>query len=373
MKYFNSLSLDENTGIATVGPGNQLKSLVEGLNKAGRFMPHGSSGTVGVGGHIAVGGIGYTSRENGLAIDVLTEIEVVLANGTVVEASKNQNSDVFWAMSGAGASFGVATEFKFQTKRVPEELTTFTYNYSTTDRGVLSAAVRAYHKLVTDQKMSRKLSGAGLLSKNNFFVNGVYLGARPDFEALKIDEELPLGTSRSVNGGVSWINYMNSLFRSASSLPEQAYSYAKDLAVGSTNVPSDATIERFVDFVQTTDAGLGNWLYLFDWYGGAVNDVPQRATPFPHRDLFYFLSSYVHTDGETSETTMNFIDDSILILQNNIPSNYLHYAGVPNLRLNGKPQEEYWGSNVLRLEHIKNAVDPDDVFSAPQNIKPRRS
>lgn len=164
---------------------------------------------------------------------------------------------------------------------------------------------------------------------------------------------------------------MDGLFRGASTVPSQAYSYAKDLAVSGRNVPSDSAIEKFVNFVQTTDSGANYWSYLFDWYGGAVNDVATDATPFPHRDLHYFVSAYATTSQETGERTMKFIDEGILALQNNKPANYLHYAGVPNLRLGGKAQEKYWGSNLPRLEKIKAAVDPDDLFSTPQNIKPR--
>ncbi|KAL2688999.1 hypothetical protein Neosp_003049 [[Neocosmospora] mangrovei] len=371
LKHFNHLSVDQTTGIATVGPGNLLNNLVEGLNNVGRFMPHGSAPTVGVGGLIAVGGIGYTSRDNGLSIDVMQEVEVILANGTVTRATKKINPDLFWAMSGAGASFGIATEFKFQTKPVLKELTTFSYNYSTTDKALLARAMKAFNKLVSDKSTSRKLSGSGNLAKNSFYVSGIYLGPKKDFDALSLDKHFPSGAEKTVRGGISWIDYMNDLFRAAGNVPGQAYSYAKDLAVGGRNVPSDSAVEKFVDFVQTTDSGADYWSYLFDWYGGAVNDVATGATPFPHRDLRYFVSAYATTSQETGEKTMKFIDDGILALQNNKPANYLHYAGVPNLRLGGKAQEKYWGSNLPRLEKIKAAVDPDDLFSTPQNVKPR--
>lgn len=347
LKHFNHLSVDKTTGIATVGPGNLLKDLVEGLNNAGRFMPHGSSPTVGIGGLIAVGGIGYTSRENGLSIDVMQEVEVILANGTVTRATKMTNSDLFWSMSGAGASFGIATEFKFQTKPMLKELTTFSYNYSTTDKALLARAMKAFNKLASEKSTSRKVSGSGNLAKNSFYVSGVFLGHKKDFDALSLDKHFPFGAEKTVRGGISWIDYMNGLFRGASNVPGQAYSYAKDLAVGGRNVSSDFAVERFVDHVQTADSGAVYWSYLFDWYGGAVNAQ------------------------ETSEKTMNFIDDGILALQNNKPANYLHYAGVPNLRLGGKAQEKYWGSNLPRLEKIKAAVDPDDLFSTTQNVKPR--
>ncbi|EEU34981.1 uncharacterized protein NECHADRAFT_78529 [Fusarium vanettenii 77-13-4] len=340
LKHFNHLSVDKTTGIATVGPGNLLKDLVEGLNNAGRFMPHGSSPTVGIGGLIAVGGIGYTSRENGLSIDVMQEVEVILANGTVTRATKMTNSDLFWSMSGAGASFGIATEFKFQTKPMLKELTTFSYNYSTTDKALLARAMKAFNKLASEKSTSRKVSRSGNLAKNSFYVSGVFLGHKKDFDALSLDKHFPFGAEKTVRGCISWIDYMNGLFRGASNVPGQAYSYAKDLAVGGRNVSSDSAVERFVDHVQAADSGAVYWSYLFDWYGGAVNDVDTGATPFPHRNLRYFMSTYATTTQETSEKTMNFIDDGILALQNNKPANYLHYAGVPNLRLSSKAQEK---------------------------------
>ncbi|RTE82503.1 hypothetical protein BHE90_002996 [Fusarium euwallaceae] len=372
LKHFNHLSVDKATDIATVGPGNLLKGLVEGLNNAGRFMPHGSSPTVGVGGLLAVGGIGYTSRENGLSVDVMQEVEVILANGTVTRATKDSNRDLFWAMSGAGASFGIATEFKFHTKPVLKELTTFSYNYSTTDKALLTRAMKAFNNLMSDKSTSRKLGGSGILAKNSFYMSGVFLGPKKDFDAINLDKFFPSGATKTVRGGVSWIDYMSGLFQAASNVPSQAYSYTKDLAVSGRNVPSDSAVDRFVEFVQTADSGANYWSYLFDWYGGAVNNVAIDATPFPHRDLRYFMSAYANTAQETSEKTMKFIDDSVLALQNNKAGNYLHYAGVPNLRLGGKAQEKYWGSNLPRLEKIKAAVDPDDLFSTPQNVKPRQ-
>jgi hypothetical protein len=39
---------------------------------------------------------------------------MVLANGSIVTASKSQNPDLFWAASGCGSAFGVATQFVYQ-------------------------------------------------------------------------------------------------------------------------------------------------------------------------------------------------------------------------------------------------------------------
>ena len=75
------------------------------------------SGTVadtGVGGLILCGGYGYLTGRHGLALDCLLSCEVVLANGEILIASKDENADLFWAMRGAGPTFGIVTSFTSQ-------------------------------------------------------------------------------------------------------------------------------------------------------------------------------------------------------------------------------------------------------------------
>ncbi|GIZ46264.1 hypothetical protein CKM354_000939600 [Cercospora kikuchii] len=71
----------------------------------------GSNGTTGVGGLTLGGGYGMLTGEHGLAIDNLVSAEIVLANGKLVRASECHNSDLFWALRGAGHNFGIITEF----------------------------------------------------------------------------------------------------------------------------------------------------------------------------------------------------------------------------------------------------------------------
>lgn len=46
----------------------------------------------------------------GLMIDTLKSVRMVTAKGQLVKASASENSDLFWAIRGAGVNFGIVTE-----------------------------------------------------------------------------------------------------------------------------------------------------------------------------------------------------------------------------------------------------------------------
>ena len=72
----------------------------------------------GVAGLTLGGGIGYLQGTQGFAVDTLIGIRIVTADGQLVNASADENPDLFWAVRGAGANFGVVVEFKYRVRPV---------------------------------------------------------------------------------------------------------------------------------------------------------------------------------------------------------------------------------------------------------------
>jgi len=110
--------LDEASRRIRVGPGARWMDVAAALEPYGWALSSGDYGGVGVGGLATAGGIGYLGRAHGLTIDHLVSAEVVLADGSVVTANADENPDLFWAVRGAGANFGIVTSFEFEVDEV---------------------------------------------------------------------------------------------------------------------------------------------------------------------------------------------------------------------------------------------------------------
>jgi hypothetical protein len=110
--------LDVPSRRVSIGPGARWMDVAAALHPYGWALTSGDYGGVGVGGLATAGGVGFLGREHGLTIDHLRAVEMVLADGSLVRASDSENADLFWAVRGAGANFGVVTSFEFEVDEV---------------------------------------------------------------------------------------------------------------------------------------------------------------------------------------------------------------------------------------------------------------
>lgn len=111
LSLIREISVDTEKQTITYGGGCLWSEVDEAAAQHGLATPGGTVNHTGVGGLVLGGGFGFLSPKHGLTIDVLLEVEVVLADGSVVTASETDNPDLWWALRGAGTSFGVVTKF----------------------------------------------------------------------------------------------------------------------------------------------------------------------------------------------------------------------------------------------------------------------
>ena len=109
------VAIDPEAATARVGAGARWEPVLEQAQQYGLAPLLGSSPGVGAVGYTLGGGFGWLGRRHGLCVDRVRWFRVVLADGSLVTASAEENPDLFWALRGGGhGSLGVVVEMEIE-------------------------------------------------------------------------------------------------------------------------------------------------------------------------------------------------------------------------------------------------------------------
>lgn len=353
---------------ARTNGGAHLLDLDRAAQAHGLVCPVGTVGHTGVGGLTLGGGVGRLQRPFGLTVDSLTAVELVTADGRHVRASEHEEPDLFWAMRGAGANFGVATAFEFRLRPFGPNLVRGVRIYRPSDALAVWAAYRDFlpsaprelsfsfviGRAWPDSEYPRDIAG-GPIAIVAFTHIGSEAEARSAMRGLDPGVE-PVVRSLAVEP-----------YADVQGLYDDAYAWGVRFACAggyADDIPP-ATISAILDHVArgVDDAGVS-----FTAQGGAIADQAEDAMALTGRSArLRMLAEEMWLDaGRDAEAARWCLDARDLFRPDTVPGHYVNEvpADVTD------PAAIYGPAKAERLRALKRAWDPDNVFRLNHNIAP---
>ena len=115
MERMKRMKLTNNRKIAQLEPGLRWGAVYDWISKYDLGVVGGRYSPVGVPGVLLGGGINFFGAQYGWSVSRVANFEVVLANSSIVQANKDTNPDLFWALKGGSSNFGIVTRFDCKT------------------------------------------------------------------------------------------------------------------------------------------------------------------------------------------------------------------------------------------------------------------
>ena len=360
-------SLKTSDDLAIVGPGLRLGDLYAALAQYEVTIPGGCGATVGIGGQALGGGLGLLGRSRGLTSDQLVALEVVLADGRVVECDEQRHEDLFWALRGAGAQgLGVVTQLTLRTVAEPAA-TSFHLKWPYELASALIAAWQEWSPTGPDELAASLLVTVGGEAGADPVVHlfGSMIGSETETAAL-LGEFVSVAGAEAASSERAHMRFGSLKNYLAERGPgdqedEHGHPYMKSEFFREP-LPAGA-VEALMDlFLRGRRPGEARKLDFMPW-GGAYNRVPADATAFPHRKELFLLEHSVVVpagfDAAATEAARAWLSDSWELVHPSGSGGV--YANFPDTEL---PDEHraYWGGNLERVRRVKEKYDPERVF-----------
>jgi FAD/FMN-containing dehydrogenase len=333
----------------------------------GLAVPAGIISTTGVGGLTLGGGMGYLTRKVGLTIDNLLAVDMVLADGTFVTASAEENKDLFWAVRGGGGNFGIVTSFLFQAHQVH----TVYAGPTLWDIEKTEEVMKWYREFIT--QTSDDLYGffatltvpgppfpEALHGKKMCGVVWNYTGSIDEAEKV-FKPILEFGPPDFEHVGPMPYPVLQSMFDVF--YPTGLQWYWRADFVNELNDEAIAQHHKFGQELPTPHSTMH--LYLID---GAAHRVGKNDTAWSYRDARWSqVIVGVDPDAANNEKITSWTKDYYDAIHPHAAGgayvNFLMEEGEDRVKASYK-------ENYNRLVEIKNKYDPKNLFRVNQNIKP---
>ena len=324
--------------------------------------------TTGVGGLTLGGGIGYLSRGLGLSCDNLVSADVVTADGKFVQASEDENADLFWALRGGSGNFGVVTSFEFKLSPVQDIYGGPIFFELDSARDVL----RFFRDFITDAderlgafpayQIAPPLPFIPEERHGEPFIAMVACWAGPVEEgeaALKPLREIAPIVAEHV--GPMPYPALNSAFDGL--VPPGLQHYWK--ANFNTELTDEAIEAHLVHGPKVPAVNSTVHIYPIN---GACHRVGSDETAFAYRDAtFATVIAGMWPDAADNEANIGWVKDYYAATRRT-PRTVATSTSCPRTT-RGRIRDNYRG-NYDRLVEVKRKYDPGNLFHVNQNIAP---
>jgi FAD/FMN-containing dehydrogenase len=328
----------------------------------GLAVTGGAVSTTGIAGLTLGGGLGWLMAKHGLAADNLLAVELVNADGDVLEVTETSDPDLLWALRGGGGNFGIVTTFTYRLH--PLAMVTGGLIAHPIDaapdllRFYRDAVAGCSDDLTAFMVLAHAPDGSGLkIAAMVVFHTGEEEQAEQDLAPFR-----SFGSPLMVEVGRMPYSVMNTLMDEA--YPTGSLNYwLSSFTRGLPDELLDTMVDRFASVPSPMSA------ILLEHFHGAVTRVGVTDTAVPHRsEGWNLLIPSVWMDPADTAKNIAWTRETHAALAPHLDeARWLNYLGDDQGldALRGA-----YGPNYERLLAAKRRYDPENVFHHNHNIDP---
>lgn len=366
MNKRNYVIFNDNYSIVKTGAGVLLGPLLEELSEKNRFISHGTCNSVSLVGLSTGCGIGIMRRKYGLTMDSMLSATIMLADNTIVKADKNNYSDLFFAIRGAGGgNFGVITDLVFQTHELSQvalfELwIPFCYFEKAVDIWQRWAPVQT-NNLTAFMHLNSY--------ENKDHQEPIYISGQFDGKKSELKKLLQVFDGLYTASKIWYTNMTDCEIHHFNPNPPLFYSYLNLFAIEYLSLTSIKNLKKTMKKAPET------FRIEIDAMGGKISEVSKTDTAFYWRNSLFWITLRAATDSQEEliepakwvrSTYNQLLDDGLRNSKTKLPMSYCNFKD-PELTKEQFPLV-YWDDNSKKLIKIKNKYDPNNVFNYTQSI-----